>query len=68
MSEVIVREATPDDLPILLEFEQGVIEAERPMDSGLKEGPINYYDIERRTIYSSDACDYRHPACRKTRT
>jgi GNAT superfamily N-acetyltransferase len=47
MSEIIVREATPEDVPTLLEFEQGVIEAERPMDSGLKEGPINYYDIER---------------------
>lgn len=47
MNGIKIREATPDDLPTLLEFEQGVIEAERPMDAGLREGPINYYDIER---------------------
>lgn len=47
MSDIIVREATLDDLPTLLEFEQGVIEAERPMDEGLKRTPTNYYDIER---------------------
>lgn len=47
MSEVTIREATLDDLPTLLEFEQGVIEAERPMDAGLKRTPTNYYDIER---------------------
>lgn len=47
MSVIKIREATLDDLPTLLEFEQGVIEAERPMDPGLKEGPINYYDIEQ---------------------
>jgi ribosomal protein S18 acetylase RimI-like enzyme len=47
MSDISVREATPEDLSILLQFEEGVIEAERSMDSGLKEGPINYYDIDR---------------------
>jgi hypothetical protein len=41
MSGIKIREATLDDLQTLLEFEQGVIAAERPMDSGLKEGPIN---------------------------
>lgn len=51
--KVTIREATLGDLPTLLEFEQGVIEAERPMDAGLKLGPINYYDIER-LITSSD--------------
>lgn len=40
-----IRKATPDDLTILLEFEQGVIAAERPFDSTLKEGKISYYDI-----------------------
>ena len=43
----IVRKATLDDLPILLEFEQGVIETERPMNPALKDGHINYYDIEK---------------------
>lgn len=47
MSSIVIRGASRDDLPTLLEFEQGVIEAERPMDAGLKEGPINYYDLER---------------------
>ena len=42
---IIVRKATLNDLPTLLEFEQGVIEAERPFDSTIKEGEINYYDI-----------------------
>ncbi len=41
----ITRKATLDDLPTLLKFEQGVIEAERPMDPTLKDGKINYYDI-----------------------
>ena len=41
----IVRKATLKDLPILLEFEQGVIEAERPMDPTIKDGKVNYYDI-----------------------
>ena len=33
-----------EDLPILLEFEQGVINAEKPFDITLKEKPV-YYDI-----------------------
>ena len=41
----IVRKAILDDLPILLEFEQGLIEAERPMDPTIKDGSISYYDI-----------------------
>ncbi|MDO5968566.1 GNAT family N-acetyltransferase [Flavivirga aquimarina] len=41
----IVRKATIDDLPVLLEFEQGVIVAERPFDPTIKEGSIHYYDI-----------------------
>src|SRR5690606_29909303 len=45
MSDIMIREATILDLPTLLEFEQGVIEAERPMDAGLKRTPTNYYDI-----------------------
>jgi len=41
----IIRKATQKDLPILLEFEQGLIEAERPMDPTIKDGKISYYDI-----------------------
>ncbi len=43
--EYIVRKATLDDLPILLKFEQGLINAERPMDPTIKDGKISYYDI-----------------------
>ncbi len=46
MKETTFRPATLDELPILLEFEQGVIEAERPFDSSLAPDPINYYDLE----------------------
>jgi RimJ/RimL family protein N-acetyltransferase len=41
----IVRKATLDDVPVLLEFEQGLIFAERPMDSTIKDGKISYYDV-----------------------
>ncbi|MEM7085278.1 MAG: GNAT family N-acetyltransferase [Bacteroidota bacterium] len=40
-----VRKATLDDLPTLLNFEQGLIEAERPMDNCIREGKISYYSI-----------------------
>ena len=42
---ITVRTASIDDLPILLEFEQGIIKAERPFDTTLLEGEIHYYDI-----------------------
>lgn len=45
MNEYIVRTATRDDLPTLLEFEQGIIKAERPYDPTLSPDPISYYDI-----------------------
>ncbi|MFD1616395.1 GNAT family N-acetyltransferase [Gelatiniphilus marinus] len=41
----IVRKASLKDLPVLLEFEQGVIEAERPFDPTIKTGHITYYNI-----------------------
>ncbi|RNL92667.1 GNAT family N-acetyltransferase [Sinomicrobium pectinilyticum] len=45
MDEIQIRQATPGDLDTLLEFEQGIIEAERPFDSTLKEEKISYYDL-----------------------
>jgi len=45
MSEYKVRAATREDLPTLLEFEQGIIKAERPYDPTLSPDPISYYDI-----------------------
>lgn len=41
-----IREAVPEDLPILLKFEQGVIQYERPFAANLKKDPITYYDLE----------------------
>lgn len=46
MSHIVYRPAKLEELPELLEFEQGIIEAERPFDPTLKPGHINYYDIE----------------------
>ena len=45
MSELYIRSATLDDLETLLEFEQGVIKAERPLDPFLNKGPLFYYNI-----------------------
>lgn len=41
----IIRKATLEDTPVLLEFEQKLIEAERPMDETIKNGKISYYDV-----------------------
>ncbi len=43
--EILIRKATFADLPILLEFEQGIIEAERPFDETLKPEKISYYNL-----------------------
>lgn len=45
MDSFIVRKANLNDLDVLLEFEQGVIEAERPFDPTLADGRITYYDL-----------------------
>lgn len=42
---ISIRSATLDDLETLLKFEQGVIEAERPMDTFLAKREIYYYNI-----------------------
>jgi GNAT superfamily N-acetyltransferase len=47
MNNINIRKARLEDLNILLEFEQGIITAERPYDPTIKEGKINYYDIEK---------------------
>lgn len=54
MNDFIVRSARLEDLAILLEFEQGIIKAERPMDPTLAPDPISYYDISE-LIHSDDA-------------
>lgn len=45
MEKIIIRTAIHNDLETLLEFEQGIITAERPFDTTLKDGYINYYDL-----------------------
>ncbi len=40
-----IRAATPDDLPTILAFEQGVVEAERPYNRTIKDGTVHYYDM-----------------------
>ena len=42
---ISIRKATIEDLPVLFEFEQGVLRAERPMDGTLKLKNTYYYDI-----------------------
>lgn len=51
---MITREATKEDLKILLEFEQGIVSAERPFNSTLIDGEIHYYDLNE-FIQSPDA-------------
>lgn len=46
MKDLIIRKADRQDMAELLKFEQGVIEAERPFDSTLKQTDTRYYDIE----------------------
>lgn len=46
MDPIKIRKATPSDKPILLQFEQGVIEAERPYDPTLTRENTIYYDID----------------------
>lgn len=46
MEQITVRKASPDDLDVLLHFEQCIINTERPFDSTLKPDPIHYYDLE----------------------
>lgn len=54
MTNLEIRPALISELAILLSFEQGIIEAERPFDHTLKEGNINYYDL-RELILSKKA-------------
>lgn len=42
---IIIREALASEIDILLSFEAGIIEAERPFDGSLKKGVIHYYDL-----------------------
>jgi GNAT superfamily N-acetyltransferase len=46
MDQVTIRRAGPGDLDRLLEFEQAIIDAERPFDPTLRSGDdVHYYDL-----------------------
>ena len=42
---VEIRKAIEAEIEILLSFEKGIIDAERPFDDTLKDGEIHYYDL-----------------------
>jgi hypothetical protein len=46
MNKINIRKARLEDLNILLKFEQGIITPTYAFPT-LKEGKINYYDIEK---------------------
>ncbi|MEZ5344784.1 MAG: GNAT family N-acetyltransferase [Pyrinomonadaceae bacterium] len=50
MSDVVVRPARIEEIDTLLEFEQGIVKAERPFDPTLKDGEIHYYDLRELTL------------------
>jgi ribosomal protein S18 acetylase RimI-like enzyme len=50
MLQFKIRPANLSDLPILLQFEQGVIQAERPFDDWIKADPVQYYNIEEMIV------------------
>lgn len=54
MKDYVVRSATPDDLEVLLAFEQEIIQFERSYDPTLAEDPITYYDLSE-LITANDA-------------
>lgn len=43
---MIIRAATPHDKNTLVNFEQAVVEAERPFNSSIKEGEPTYYNLD----------------------
>jgi len=43
--ELKIRQAQEKEIDVLLEFEQGIVAAERPYDKTLKEGKFHYYDL-----------------------
>lgn len=50
-----LRDATLDDLPTLLEFEQALVAYERPFAPHLKQEKIHYYDL-KAYIQHPDVC------------
>ena len=42
---VEIRKAAETEIEVLLSFERGVVDTERPFDNSLKEGEIHYYNL-----------------------
>ncbi|MCA0960316.1 GNAT family N-acetyltransferase [Muricauda ruestringensis] len=55
LHKVNIRQATMHDLPLLLNFEQEIINVERPFDVTIRKGAVSYYDIEAM-IQDPQAC------------
>lgn len=53
--EPVIRRAEQQDLPILLDFEQGIIRDERPFDPTIAPDPIHYYPLSE-LLTSEKAC------------
>src|SRR5271165_4492596 len=45
MKDIVVRQATLEDLATLKRFQQGIVAAERAFDPTIKQGAVEYYDI-----------------------
>lgn len=54
MDAIVTRKATLNDLPVLDNFHQLLVSAERPFDETIKDGIVVYYDL-RALIESDDA-------------
>ena len=54
MKEIYFRTAIIEDLPVLYDFEQCIIQTERPYDETLRSSHINYYDL-KAIIESTDS-------------
>ena len=50
MEDILIRQATLDDLPTLLEFQHGVVDWERLYDPTIAPDPVTYYDIKSRIL------------------
>lgn len=46
MDDILIREASLNDIEQLLEMEQGLIAAERPFDPTIRQPPVVYYDLK----------------------
>ncbi len=52
MKDIVIREATLEDLPVLQEFQQGVVAYERPYDPTIAPDPVTYYDLKNLILDS----------------